>query len=126
MEADDFLVEVEEAATDPEPAVAVPVEVPPAFWDPSPVRPGPVPAPVLNIAAAADGMDGRESPVTFQLADRTGHPEAPPVELYPPSPVGLAVALNADCRAVKSAPSVTELVEAMVTRPYLLPSSEYS
>lgn len=43
--------EVEElvpVATTPEPCVAVPVEVPSAFWEPFPVRPAPVPAPVLN------------------------------------------------------------------------------
>jgi hypothetical protein len=33
------------AVTDPEPAVAVPVDVPEAFWLPFPERPAPVPAP---------------------------------------------------------------------------------
>lgn len=35
------------AVTDPEPGVAVPVEVPPAFWEPLPERPAPAPAPVF-------------------------------------------------------------------------------
>lgn len=113
------------AVTDPEPGVAVPVEVSPAFWDPAPVRPGPVPAPDFIIAAALEGMAGRASPVTFQVADLAGQPDAPPVELYPPSPWGLAVLEKAVWRAVKSGPSETEL-PLMVTRPYLLPSSEYS
>lgn len=39
------LDELAVAVTDPEPWVAVPVEVPPAFWDPAPVRPAPFPAP---------------------------------------------------------------------------------
>jgi hypothetical protein len=35
------------AETEPEPADAVPVDVEPAFCDPSPERPGPVPAPLV-------------------------------------------------------------------------------
>lgn len=35
------------AVTDPEPGVAVPVEVPAAFWLPFPERPAPFPAPVF-------------------------------------------------------------------------------
>ena len=35
------------AVTDPEPGVAVPVDVPPAFWLPFPERPRPAPAPFL-------------------------------------------------------------------------------
>ena len=116
---------VETAETDPEPAVAVPGDVSPAFWDPAPVRPGPVPAPLFIMAAAFSGMAGRESSETSQLSDWAGQALAPPVALYPPSPVGLACAAKAVCRAVKSGPSVTSLPE-MVTRPYLLPSSEYS
>ena len=119
-----FLLEPEEveaapvatAVTDPEPGEAVPVEVSPAFWDPEPLRPGPVPAPLFIIAAALDGMAGRASPVTFQVLEVAGQPLAPPVELYPASPDGLGVPLKADWRAVKSGPSVTELPE-MVTRP---------
>jgi hypothetical protein len=34
------------AVTEPLPGVAVPVLVPPAFCEPAPVRPGPLPAPV--------------------------------------------------------------------------------
>lgn len=112
-------------AAPPEPWVAVPVDCPPEFWEPFPCRPIPFPAPDFIMAAAADGMAGRESPSTFQLADLVGHPEAPPVELYPPSPVGLAVALNAETRLVKSERGVTVEPE-MVTRPYLLSSWEYS
>jgi len=113
------------AVTDPEPGAAVPVEVPPAFWEPAPVRPTPVPAPFFMYADAADGMAGRESPVTAQLADLAGQLEAPPVELYPPSPDGLAVLEKALFNAVKSA-FVVVVEPEMVTRPYLLPSSEYS
>lgn len=105
------------AVTDPEPGVAVPVEVPPAFWDPAPVRPKPFPAPVFIISAAAEGMAGRASLVTFQLEDLAGQPDAPPVELYPPSPDGSEVPAKAVWRAVKSAPSVIVPSELMVTRP---------
>jgi len=66
-DAADLLLVLVADATTPEPAVAVPVEVPPAFWEPAPVRPGPFPAPVLNKAAAPDGIAGRELLVTFQL-----------------------------------------------------------
>lgn len=57
------------ALTLPDPAVAVPVEVPPAFWDPAPVNPAPFPAPLFISAAAPDGIAGRASEVTFQFAD---------------------------------------------------------
>jgi hypothetical protein len=33
--------------TEPEPGEAVPVLVDPASWDPAPLRPGPVPAPLV-------------------------------------------------------------------------------
>jgi len=68
-EAVDEEVPVAVAVTAPEPAVAVPVEVPAAFWEPAPVRPAPFPAPVFIRAAAPDGMAGRASEVTFQVAD---------------------------------------------------------
>jgi hypothetical protein len=88
------------AVTDPEPGVAVPVEVPPAFWDPAPVRPKPFPAaPVFIKAAAPEGMAGRESPVTSQLADLAGQLDAPPVALYPPFPDGFEVPAKAVFRA---------------------------
>lgn len=100
----------EVAVTDPEPGAAVPVDVPPAFWEPGPKRPTPLPAPVVMYyftsaqftetlkrptAAAAGGMAGRASDVTFQVGDFGGHALAPPVELYPPSPDGLTIFLNA-------------------------------
>lgn len=50
LEEEEAVEEEEElpvAVALPEPGVAVPVEIPPAFWDPSPVRPGPVPAPLV-------------------------------------------------------------------------------
>lgn len=75
------LEDVETAVTDPLPAVAVPVETPPAFWEPAPVRPGPFPAPDFMSCAAPDGMAGRASPVTFQVELWAGHPLEPPVEL---------------------------------------------
>ena len=105
------------ALTDPEPGVAVPVEVPPAFWDPAPVRPAPVPAPVFIRLAAAEGIAGRASLVTFQVEDWEGQVDEPPVELYPPSPVGLAVPAKAVMREAKSVSSVTEVSLLMVTRP---------
>jgi hypothetical protein len=105
------------ALTDPEPGVAVPVEVPPAFWDPAPVRPAPVPAPVFIRLAAAEGIAGRASFVTFQVEDWAGQVDEPPVELYPPSPVGFAVPAKAVMREAKSASSVTEVSLLMVTRP---------
>ena len=37
------------AVTDPDPLAAVPVEVPPAFWDPGPVNPAPFPAYLSSI-----------------------------------------------------------------------------
>lgn len=90
------LVPVAVAVTEPEPWVAVPVDAPPAFWLPAPVRPAPVPAPDFMRRAAPDGMAGRASEVTFQFADLAGHPEAPPVALYPPVPLGAVVFAKAD------------------------------
>lgn len=90
---------VETAETVPEPAVAVPGEVSPAFCDPAPLRPGPAPAPLFMKAAAFNGMAGRESSETSQLSDLVGQELAPPVELYPPSPVGSAWPAKAVLRA---------------------------
>jgi hypothetical protein len=72
---------VETAVTDPLPAVAVPVETPPAFCEPAPVRPAPFPAPDFMSWAAPDGMAGRASPLTSQVELWAGQPLAPPVEL---------------------------------------------
>jgi len=70
------------AVTWPEPAVAVPVLAPPAFWDPEPVRPGPLPAPEVMYFLAPAGMAGRAEESTSQLgAFLAGQPEAPPVSL---------------------------------------------
>lgn len=93
-------VEDEVAVTDacPLPAVAVPEELipsPEASWEPVPVRPGPVPAPVFMYAAAFSGIDGRTSEVTFQVEEKDGQTEAADVELYPPSPDGLEVPARA-------------------------------
>lgn len=74
-------VPVGEAVTDPEPAEAVPLDAPPAFCEPAPVKPAPVPAPAFMNLTAPDGIAGRASEVTFQVADWAGQPEAPPVEL---------------------------------------------
>jgi hypothetical protein len=74
------------AVTLPDPAVAVPAEsppatLPPAFWLPAPVSPAPFPAPAFIRFAAATGIAGSASLVTFQFALCRGHPEAPPVAL---------------------------------------------
>ena len=74
------------AVTLPDPAVAVPAEsppgmLPPAFWLPAPVSPAPFPAPVFIRFAAATGIAGSASLVTFQFELCKGHPEAPPVAL---------------------------------------------
>jgi hypothetical protein len=88
-------VEVEDdtEVTSPLPEVAVPVETPAAFCEPAPVRPGPFPAPLFMYLAAPDGIAGRASPETSQVELLAGQPLEPPVELKPPSPVGLGVAL---------------------------------
>jgi hypothetical protein len=74
------------AVTLPDPAVAVPAEsppgiLPPAFWLPAPVSPAPFPAPAFIRFAAATGIAGSASLVTFQFELCKGHPEAPPVAL---------------------------------------------
>lgn len=68
--------ELEEVATAPEPGEAVPVDVPPAFWLPGPLRPGAFPAPLPIYFLAPSGIDGSSSPVnaeTSQVLLRLGH-----------------------------------------------------
>ena len=103
----------EEAVTlaAPEPAVAVLVLGVPAFCEPClllPSRPGPVPAPWLMYLTAPAGIAGRASPSTIQVGDLGGQLLFVPDDLYPPSPEGFGVFLNADCKAAKSGRSVTE------------------
>lgn len=98
------------AVTAPEPGVAVAVLAPPAFWDPAPLlplRPGPLPAPWLMYWTAPSGMAGRVSVPGNQVDDWAGQVLGAPLDLYPPSPDGMGVLAYADCRAVKSASSVT-------------------
>ena len=63
----------------------------PEFWLPSPVKPGPGPAPSCRNFDAAAGISGKASLVTSQLADEGGQVEAEEVELAPPLPLGLEV-----------------------------------
>lgn len=95
-----LLVEAAVAVTAPLPAVASPVEVPPAFWDPLPKSPTPVPAPVFMYATAADGIAGRASLVMFQSLDLGGQVLAVLVDEYPPSPVGTGLAAKTFWRLV--------------------------
>lgn len=72
------------AVAEPEPGVAVPELCPPAFWEPSPVRPGPVPAPWLMYLTAPDGIAGSSSPlksVTSQWSPASGQVDAVPSDL---------------------------------------------
>ena len=111
---DDVEPELDEEAVTlaaPEPAVAVLVLGVPAFCEPClllPWRPGPVPAPWFMYLTAPAGIAGSESPSTIQVLDLGGQLLGEPDDLYPPSPEGLGVFLNADCNAAKSGRSVTE------------------
>ena len=63
-------------ATAPDPAEAVPVDVPPAFWLPGPLRPGALPAPLPMYFSAPSGIVGSSSPVksvTSHVWLRCGH-----------------------------------------------------
>ena len=116
------------AVTAPEPGVAVAVLAPPAFWDPAPLlplSPGPGPAPWLMYLTAPSGMTGRLSVPGNQVSDWEGQLLFGLLVLYPPSPDGMGVLAYADCKAAKSAFSLTLLPE-IVTRPNLFSSMEYS
>ena len=113
----DFPVEVAVGTDDSVVAMAVlSVLEFPAFWLPAPVKPGPGPAPSCKNFDAADGITGKASLVTSQLADEGGQVEAEEVELAPPLPLGLEVLAKAVTRLLKSGSSLT-LLPLMVTRP---------
>src|SRR4051812_31341285 len=57
----------------PDPGGALPVDAPPAFCDPGPFRPGPLPAPAFMNASAPLGIAGSSVLSTIQLASRVGH-----------------------------------------------------
>jgi len=67
--------------TAPEPEVAVAELFVPAFCDPSPVRPGPVPAPLDMYCFAGSGIAGSASLLTSQVELWGGHSEAWPLLL---------------------------------------------
>lgn len=104
---------------EPEPGVAVEELPPPAFWLPSPVRPGPVPAPDFMYLLAPDGIAGSSSPVNevrSKVSELAGQVAAVSSVLYPPSPVGAGYAAYWVFKAAKSELVATE-VPLIVTRP---------
>lgn len=107
------------AVTVPLPGVAVPELAPPAFWLPSPVRPGPFPAPWLMYFTAPDGIAGRFSPENGEMSQSAlsaGQAAGWLVVEKSPLPLGAGFALSWFSRSVKPVVVVTEL-PLMVTRP---------
>lgn len=76
-----LLLEVLVAVDAPLPADAVPVLPAPASCEPSPVRPGPVPAPLLKYWLAFAGIAGKASPLTNQVLDLVGQMLGEPLGL---------------------------------------------
>jgi hypothetical protein len=131
-----LLLAVVEPVTVPEPGAASVVLVPLAFCEPSPLRPGPDPAPdFMNYAhftsvpatvvasrankrgyrewvltaLAPSGMAGRAVPLTSQLASDVGQACELVVATAPPLPVGAGYFDRAVWNLANSGSSLTEL-----------------
>ncbi|KXS93674.1 hypothetical protein AC579_3592 [Pseudocercospora musae] len=106
--------------TAPALADAVAEDPPPAFCEPSPLRPGPSPAPFFMYFSAPVGIAGRAEPVkglVSQLSPWSGQFWTLPSVEYPPPLLGSETFANADCKYENCWPTGLTSLPEMVTIP---------